>query len=103
MIATLIAMWGLAGATAFMAWRRPGRFAVGLGYAKEQLLIILPRLPISFFAAGFIAELLPKDQMLFMPLSISGRDPVAFADAQTFDPERPVDPNRRHIAERDID
>ena len=55
MIATLIAMWGLAGATAFMAWRRPGRFAVGLGYAKEQLLIILPRLPISFFAAGFIA------------------------------------------------
>ena len=42
--------------------------------------------------------LLPKDQMLFMPLSISGRDPVAFADAQTFDPERPVDPNRRHIA-----
>ncbi len=63
MIGTLVAMWGLAGATAFLAWRRPGRFAVGLGYAKEQLLIILPRLPISFFAAGFIAELLPKDQI----------------------------------------
>ena len=58
MIGTLVAMWGLAGATAFLAWRRPGRFAVGLGYAKEQLLIILPRLPISFFA-----ELLPKDQI----------------------------------------
>lgn len=41
---------------------------------------------------------LPKDQMLFMPLSVSGRDSVAWADAQTFDPDRPIDPNRRHIA-----
>ena len=63
MIATLAVLWGLAAATAVLAWRRPGRFAVGLGYAKEQLLVILPRLPVSFFAAGFIAELLPKDQI----------------------------------------
>ncbi|WP_374397503.1 cytochrome P450, partial [Tabrizicola sp.] len=42
--------------------------------------------------------LLPKDTMLFMPLSVSGRDSVAWADAQTFDPDRPIDPNRRHIA-----
>jgi uncharacterized membrane protein YraQ (UPF0718 family) len=63
MIGTLVVMWGLAAITAGLAWRRPGRFAVGVGYAKEQLLIILPRLPISFFAAGFIAELLPKDQI----------------------------------------
>jgi cytochrome P450 len=42
--------------------------------------------------------LLPKDTVLFFPLSVSGRDPVAFADAQTFDPDRPIDPNRRHIA-----
>lgn len=42
--------------------------------------------------------LLPRDTMLFFPLSVSGRDPVVFADAQTFDPERPIDPNRRHIA-----
>jgi cytochrome P450 len=42
--------------------------------------------------------LLPKDTVLFFPLSVSGRDSVAFADAQTFDPERPIDPNRRHIA-----
>lgn len=40
----------------------------------------------------------PKDTTLFFPLSISGRDPGTFGDAQTFDPERPVDPNRRHIA-----
>ncbi len=42
--------------------------------------------------------LLPRDTMLFFPLSVSGRDPVSFADAQTFDPDRPIDPNRRHIA-----
>ncbi len=42
--------------------------------------------------------LLPKDTMIFMPLSVSGRDSVAWADAQTFDPDRPIDPNRRHIA-----
>jgi len=40
----------------------------------------------------------PKDQMLFFPLSISGRDPGTFGDMETFDPDRPVDPNKRHIA-----
>lgn len=63
MIGTLVIMWGLAGAAGLIAWRRPGRFAEGLAFAKEQLLVILPRLPISFFAAGFLAELLPKDQI----------------------------------------
>jgi cytochrome P450 len=42
--------------------------------------------------------LLPKDTMLFFPLSISGRDPKAFPDGDRFDPERPIDPERRHIA-----
>ena len=41
---------------------------------------------------------LPAETMLFFPVSISGRDRVAFADAQDFDPERPIDPERRHIA-----
>ena len=40
----------------------------------------------------------PKDQMLFFPLSISGRDPGTFAGMDTFDPDRPIDPNKRHIA-----
>ena len=40
----------------------------------------------------------PKDQMLFFPLSISGRDPGTFADMGEFDPDRPVDPTRRHLA-----
>ena len=40
----------------------------------------------------------PKDTMLFFPLSISGRDPVTYPDAQTFDPDRPIEAERRHIA-----
>ncbi|MET0589274.1 MAG: cytochrome P450 [Novosphingobium sp.] len=40
----------------------------------------------------------PKDQMLFFPLSISGRDPGTFAEMGEFDPDRPVDPNKRHLA-----
>jgi cytochrome P450 len=42
--------------------------------------------------------LVPKDTMVFFPLSISGRDAVAFPDGQNFDPERTVDPKKRHIA-----
>ena len=42
--------------------------------------------------------MLPKDTMLFFPLSVSGRDPDTFERAETFDPERPVDGNKRHIA-----
>lgn len=40
----------------------------------------------------------PKDTMLFFPLSVSGRDPVTYPDGQTFDPDRPIQPERRHIA-----
>jgi len=40
----------------------------------------------------------PKDQMLFFPLSISGRDPGSFPDADTFNPDRVVDPNNRQLA-----
>ncbi|MBW8784625.1 MAG: cytochrome P450 [Novosphingobium sp.] len=39
--------------------------------------------------------LLPKETMLFFPLSISGHDPKAFPDGDRFDPERP---EKRHIA-----
>jgi cytochrome P450 len=40
----------------------------------------------------------PKDQMLFFPLSISGRDPGTYDDADRFDPDRVVDPQKRQIA-----
>lgn len=46
----------------------------------------------------FRGVLLPKDQMLFFPLSISGRDPGTFPDADTFDPDRTIDPQKRQIA-----
>jgi cytochrome P450 len=41
---------------------------------------------------------LPKDQMLFFPLSVSGRDPGAFAEPMRFDPDRTIDPQTRQIA-----
>ena len=40
----------------------------------------------------------PKDQMLFFPLSISGRDPGTFEDADTFNPDRVNDPANRMLA-----
>ena len=40
----------------------------------------------------------PKDQMLFFPLSVSGRDPGTFPDFQRFDPDREIDPKKRQIA-----
>jgi len=42
--------------------------------------------------------LIPAGTMLFFNLNVSGRDPLAFEDADTFDPERPIDPARRHVA-----
>jgi len=41
---------------------------------------------------------LPKEQMLFFPLSVSGRDPGTFAEADKFDPDRAIDPEKRQIA-----
>ncbi|MBW8753243.1 MAG: cytochrome P450 [Sphingomonadales bacterium] len=40
----------------------------------------------------------PKDQMLFFPLSVSGRDPGTYDEPERFDPDRPIDPKKRQIA-----
>ena len=40
--------------------------------------------------------LIPEGSMLFIPVSIAGRDPAAFADANVYDPERTRE--HRHIA-----
>jgi len=42
--------------------------------------------------------LLLRNTILFFPVSVAGRDPGTFADADRFDPDRPVDPERRHVA-----
>jgi cytochrome P450 len=42
--------------------------------------------------------LIPKDTMLFFNLNVSGRDPTAFEDPDVFNPDRPIDPARRHVA-----
>ena len=41
---------------------------------------------------------LPKDTMLFFPLSVSGRDPMTFPDGDVFNPDRPIAADKRHIA-----
>lgn len=42
--------------------------------------------------------LIPSGTMLFFNLNVSGRDPTAFDNADRFDPERAVDPAKRHVA-----
>jgi cytochrome P450 len=41
---------------------------------------------------------LPKDTMLWFTLNVSGHDAGVFADPESFDPDRKVDPSHRHIA-----
>jgi cytochrome P450 len=42
--------------------------------------------------------LIPAGTMLFFTLNVSGRDPAAYENPGRFDPDRPVDPPRRHVA-----
>jgi cytochrome P450 len=56
----------------------------------------VPRLPNEDLV--FRDVIIPKDTMLWFTLSISGRDPGTFPDPENFEPERPSDPSKRHIA-----
>lgn len=40
---------------------------------------------------------LPKNTMIFFPVSVAGRDPGSFTDPDHFDPDRPIEPQHRHI------
>lgn len=65
---------------------------------REQLRLTSPsntyRLVTEDFE--FRGVLFPQDTMLFIPLSIAGRDPGVCANAAAFDPERPEP--ERHLA-----
>jgi cytochrome P450 len=80
------------------------RCAVDVGYCRklieEALRYFNPGTAFRFVDQDMVYRnvLLEKDTMLFFPLSISGRDPGSFANASVFDPDRPVDQNKRQIA-----
>ena len=67
---------------------------------EEMLRYYNPGTSMRFTDADFIYRdvHLPKDTMLFFPLSIVGRDPTVFDDPHYFDPERPIDLKHRQVA-----
>ena len=67
---------------------------------EETLRIFNPSSSFRFTAEDITYRdvLIPAGTMLFFNLNVSGRDPLAFDDADTFNPERPIDPARRHVA-----
>lgn len=80
------------------------RCAEDLDYCKkvveETLRIFNPSSSFRATAEDIVYRdvLIPKGTMLFFNLNVSGRDPTAFSDPHTFNPERPIDPAKRHVA-----
>ncbi len=67
---------------------------------EETLRIFNPSTTfrISTDDIAYRGVLIPKGTMLFFTLNVAGRDPTAFDNPDTFDPEREVEPGRRHVA-----
>ncbi len=62
MLISAIIMWGLASVLAAVAIVRPGKnLAPALRNTRDQALMVLPRMPVTIVAAGFIAELIPQE------------------------------------------
>ena len=62
MLVSGILLWSLAAILAVITATRPGQLHYkALRIAGQQALVILPRMPISVLAAGFIAVLLPQE------------------------------------------
>lgn len=80
------------------------RCAEDLDYCRkvveETLRIFNPSSSFRFTAQDTVYQdvLIPAGTMLFFNLNVSGRDPEAFDDPDRFDPDRPIDPARRHVA-----
>jgi cytochrome P450 len=66
---------------------------------EEALRVFNPSSTFRFTTQDVVYRdvLLPKDTMIYFTLNVSGRDPTAFDDANTFDPERAIDPARRQL------
>jgi cytochrome P450 len=67
---------------------------------EEGLRYFNPSTVARFVDKEFVYRgvLFPKDQMLFFPLSVSGRDPGSYQEPDRFDPDRAIDPKKRQIA-----
>jgi len=66
---------------------------------EESLRLFNPSSTFRFTNQEFVYRdvVLPKDTMMFFTLNVSGRDPTAFETPHEFDPERPIDPQRRQV------
>jgi len=67
---------------------------------EESLRMFNPGTSFRFTDADMVYRdiMLPKDTMLFFPLSIAGQDPTVFDDAHRFNPDRPIEAERRQVA-----
>lgn len=73
-------------------YRRCGEdFDYAKKMVKEQLRFATPSNTMRTVKQTFTCRdvVIPEGTMLIFPLTISGRDPAVFSDAQTFDPDRP--------------
>lgn len=67
---------------------------------EESLRVFSPATTSRIARRDFVYEgvLIPKDTMIFFPLSVAGQDPAANENAADFDPGRSVPGDRRHVA-----
>ena len=64
MILSMGLIWGLVAILGFMTYRsRRGLFSEALRFARTQAFVVLPRMPMALIAAGFLAELMPEEQI----------------------------------------
>lgn len=66
---------------------------------EEALRVFNPSSTFRFTSQDVVYRdvLLPAGEMIYFTLNVSGRDPTAFEHADVFDPERPIDPQRRQV------
>ncbi len=62
MLFSAILLWGLAAILGAITISRPGRdYMPAIKNAGRQAMMVLPRMPVTIIAAGFLAELIPQE------------------------------------------